>query len=580
MKAFIAALSIIITETIKQTCKDSNIEAIVMKSHDNLFAELKQASPDIIFIQASIIEDAKENLITVIKEDERLGKAYLIINAVRPEGAEFAYQSGADAFLPIPFPKPQLEAILRNAFNLPKKILLAGSSASPGSLLQQGLIQNGFTTITAPDAASCINATKKEYPDLIIIDLEFPDMSGNELCRTLKSSKLLFHIPVVIQSPLNDATTIEKCFDAGAQDILLEPYQAKDNIKKISGIVNPIRRKKEKALVVDDSIMIRNMISKMFLQLGYIVITAENGEIGLQSAIKEKPDIITSDYDMPVMDGWGMCSELKKNPATKDIPIIMITSRNTDTDLKKAQLLTIEAYLTKPFTLQELQSTVKKTIEENRRLKEQKALTKYISADTLTSIQEVVEQGKSLEPEEKFITILFSDICSFSTICENYTAKQVVHLLNEYFEVMVDVLLSHNAIIDKFIGDAIVARFDSNNQEQDALNAVKSAVNMIKALDVLNQHLEQPIAFRVGISSGEIILGNIGCSKHRLDYTMIGDKVNIAERLQHHAPQKGCLISETTYKLTEQHVIVRNQQELSVKGKKEVVRAYEVINYF
>ncbi|HAR64418.1 MAG: hypothetical protein DKM50_09710 [Candidatus Margulisiibacteriota bacterium] len=577
VKAYIAALSIVITETIRHTCLDINIEPVVMKNLSNLMEELKEAKPSIIFLQASIIEEAEENLITKLKEDETLGEAYIIVNAVRIEGAEFAYQIGADAFLPIPFNQTHLESILRYALNLPKKLLIVSKKENESSNFYHALKGSNFSLIVAKSGQKGIEVTKNQFPDMILCDLEIDDISAYEFCKTIKSSKLFLHIPLAILSPQNDAKTVEQCFEAGAHEILLPPYESKYNLKKIASIISPLRGRKEKALVVDDSIVIRNLISKMFKQLGFIVITAINGEEGLKVALKEKPDIITSDYDMPVMDGWGFCSELKNNDITKDIPIIMISSRNSETDLKKAELLEVSGYLTKPFNTQDLQKTIKKAISDAKTKKEQKTLAKYISADTFATVQEQIEHGRNIEPQEKFITILFSDVCEFSTKCERLDPQKIVLLLNNYFQSMVDILLKYDAIIDKFIGDAIVARFDSGDKKKDALDAVKSALAMLDALEIFNQSSFEAISIRIGINSGEAILGNIGCEKHRLDYTMIGDKVNIAERLQKQANEQGCLIADTTYQMTKNSIEVGDIQELTLKGKQEVVKAYSLI---
>jgi adenylate cyclase len=139
---------------------------------------------------------------------------------------------------------------------------------------------------------------------------------------------------------------------------------------------------------------------------------------------------------------------------------------------------------------------------------------------------------------------------------------------------MVEVLSQNDAIIDKFIGDAIVARFDSGDPATDALNAVRGAWGMCRELERFNLDSFEEVQSRIGINSGEVILGNLGCQKHRLEYAMIGDNVNIGQRLESSAPKQGVMISESTYELVKDHILVGDRQEIEVKGKDEKVAAY------
>lgn len=577
-KAYIAAISAVLSETIKQACEELGIETVLMKDRNKISEEISACNPNTIFLQATIVEESKQNIITALKEDPKIGDRHIIVHSVDINGAEFAHQAGADAFLPIPFRKEQLESILRYALNLPKKILMIRSEENGSSPLYNELSEAGFTILLASNMNMGLNITKMAYPDLLICDYELPGKTANNFCNELKKDKLFFHIPITILSEKNDVKTIESCFEAGANDILLPPFESKENIKKITAIVSPHTSKKQKVLVVDDSVVIRNLIANMFKQLGFVVVTAVDGQDGYEKALKEKPDLITSDYDMPRLDGWGMCSKLINDKQTKGTPIIMVTSRDTEVDKKKAKVLGLSSYLTKPFNLVDLKKAANKALEESKRKQEHEALSKYVATDALKNVEKIIEQGKDLEPEEKFITILFTDICGFSSKCEQLSTKKVVDLLNNYFEAMTDVLLKNNAIIDKFIGDAIVARFDSGNKEEDALNAAKAAIDMLKELEKFNRESFEEITIRIGINSGEVILGNLGSTKHRLDYTMIGDNVNIGQRLESQAPSMACLVSDGTYELIADKVKVGKMQELQVKGKSEAVKAYPLIS--
>ena len=241
---------------------------------------------------------------------------------------------------------------------------------------------------------------------------------------------------------------------------------------------------------------------------------------------------------------------------------------------KKGKLLGVSAYLTKPFDTNTLRLSVEEAIRNAKHKKEQETLAKFLAADTIKAVNDMVEGEHHQKGSDKFITLLFSDICSFSNKCEKYPARKIIKLLNTYFDLMVEVLSQYDAIIDKFIGDAIVARFDSGSRTTDALNAVLAGWKMLQVLNEFNEESFEEVKHRIGINSGNVILGYLGCQKHRLEYAMIGDNVNIGQRLESSAPVQGCMISESTYQLVKDSAEVSEIQEISVKGKTEKIKAY------
>jgi adenylate cyclase len=181
------------------------------------------------------------------------------------------------------------------------------------------------------------------------------------------------------------------------------------------------------------------------------------------------------------------------------------------------------------------------------------------------------------------VTILFSDIRSFTTISESMDAQSLVKLLNEYFTEMVSIVMRHNGVVDKYIGDAIMAVFGAPvPRPEDAENAVRAAVDMRRSLARLNQRLRARGAAElntgIGIHTGEVVAGNIG-SERRMEYTVIGDAVNLASRLESNTKQLAAsvLISQATYELTQHVVRTRPVKEITVKGRAQPVMTYEVL---
>jgi adenylate cyclase len=181
------------------------------------------------------------------------------------------------------------------------------------------------------------------------------------------------------------------------------------------------------------------------------------------------------------------------------------------------------------------------------------------------------------------VTILFTDIRSFTSLSEKMDPQQLVGLLNEYFTEMVGIVMQENGVVDKYIGDAIMAIFGAPvPTKEDPVNAVRAAVKMRGALHELNKLLEARGVPRlrtgIGIHTGEVVAGNIGSEK-RMEYTVIGDAVNLASRLESNTKDLGVnvLISEDTYELTKHVIEARAVKEITVKGRKQPVMTYEVL---
>lgn len=210
--------------------------------------------------------------------------------------------------------------------------------------------------------------------------------------------------------------------------------------------------------------------------------------------------------------------------------------------------------------------------------------TKFVNKDIA---QKAANGELTLGGQDKNATVFFSDIRSFTAMSEKMTAPQVVEFLNDYFTRMVECVNKTNGIVDKFIGDAVMAVWGAattnGSAKEDAWAAVKAALMMRIALYHFNEnqikHGRNPIKIGCGINSGPIVAGQIGSEDH-MNYTVIGDTVNLASRTE--ALNKpfatDILITENTYKLVKDKIIVEEMPGVHVKGKTDPIKMYAVIN--
>jgi class 3 adenylate cyclase/HAMP domain-containing protein len=205
---------------------------------------------------------------------------------------------------------------------------------------------------------------------------------------------------------------------------------------------------------------------------------------------------------------------------------------------------------------------------------------KYVPADI---IDEVLSSGGAnlLVGKKQHATILFSDIRSFTTISESLSAEELVTSLNTYFNIMVSIIIENQGIIDKFIGDAIMAVFGAPVlHDDDPVNAVKTGLKMLDSIKTFNRKQtasgRPPFKIGIGLNTGEVVVGNIG-SNQKLDYTCIGDAVNLASRLEGLTKIYGVplIISEFTYQGSRGNIKAREIDSVRVKGKNKPVKIYE-----
>ena len=221
------------------------------------------------------------------------------------------------------------------------------------------------------------------------------------------------------------------------------------------------------------------------------------------------------------------------------------------------------------------QASLNKKVQEERVARER--LEKYFSPNVATRI---LSEGEK-EVQELEVSVLFADIVGFTPMAEKMSPPSVAKLLNEYFSRMEEPIFEHEGTLDKFIGDCIMAVFGAPYPQEDhALRAVQVALDMRQRLHELNTERggSAPIQMRMGVHSGRAVSGPIGSEKRR-EFTVLGDTVNIASRIESTVAKEGqIVIGARTHDLVEGKFEMNDLGEVTLKGKRNTVRVYEVVS--
>ncbi len=344
-----------------------------------------------------------------------------------------------------------------------------------------------------------------------------------------------------------------------------------------------------KILVADDEVDLEMLIKQKFRQKireqEYEFIFAVNGKDALEK-IQQHPDvdIVLSDINMPEMDGLTLLSRLgESSPLIKSV---IVSAYGDMENIRTAMNRGAFDFITKPINFEDLSLTMEKTIkhciqirETLKAIRENSILKMYVDETVLNFMDSREFESSLMANESVKATVAFIDICGFTSISENESPDTVVKLLNSYFEVMVKEIIAQGGYIDKFIGDAIMAVFRGDYHLDRAIDACLAVRTKIKNSSALAKHTSFISNVSIGINSGEMISGNIGsASLRRLDYTVIGDTVNTAQRLQSAAGPGQILINDIAYEKVKESFNCREVGHVSLKNKSEQVSIFEVLD--
>jgi adenylate cyclase len=339
-------------------------------------------------------------------------------------------------------------------------------------------------------------------------------------------------------------------------------------------------------LIVDDTPANVDVLAGI-LREHYQIKVALNGPKALKIAQSDSaPALILLDVMMPEMDGYEVCRQLQADERTRRIPVIFVTAKSEDEDEARGFGLGAVDYITKPVSPAIVLARVRTQLAlkhshtklEDLSLK----LARYLSRQIYQSIFEG-RQDARIGCSRKKLTVFFSDIVGFANQTEGMESEDLTFILNGYLNRMADVVLKYGGTLDKFMGDAVLVFFgdpETKGVMEDAVACVRMALEMKEEIGELNREwqdkgIRRGFEVRMGITTGFSTVGNFG-SDERMDYTIIGNQVNLANRLQAAAQPGEILISQESWLLVRDTFLCVAKEPVQVKGFERPIQTYAV----
>ncbi len=355
-------------------------------------------------------------------------------------------------------------------------------------------------------------------------------------------------------------------------------------------------------LLVDDQKMVIEAVRRMLTgekDIDFHYCQDPTGAIKTANAIA--PTVILQDLVMPEMEGLRLVRYFRANPATRDVPLIVLSSKEEPRTKAEAFALGANDYMVKLpdrleviariryhsrgyINLLERNEAYNALLESQRQLEIRnqfirKTFGRYLSEDVVDSLLKSPE-GTRLGGEKRRVTIMMSDLRGFTAISERLPAEHVLNMINHYLETMTEIILRYQGTIDEFIGDAILVIFGAPIlREDDARRAVACAVEMQLAMSEVNARNRASgypeVAQGIGINTGDLVVGNIG-SEMRSKYGVVGRNVNLTGRIESYTVGGQILISESTREACGEILRIDDAIEIVPKGVKAPIHVFEI----
>lgn len=362
-------------------------------------------------------------------------------------------------------------------------------------------------------------------------------------------------------------------------------------------------------VLADDNDAFREVTRQLLERQGYAVVTAKDGRDALAAISRHKPDLVLLDIMMPDLDGITALKQIRDLDPL--LPVVMVTAFGSEEMAVEALTAGADDYLIKPLDYKEAFIRLERVLERSHLRQERKRLREELAAahDELQArygelkvsyqrIEELEEKTRQLferylpptvarylidDPSRanlggvrREVTVLFADLRRFTALAERMAPERLIEVVNSYLTLATEVILAERGVLDKFMGDAVMALYNAPLEQPDhAFRAVKTAFRVRESLE--SHHIEPRLHFGYGIDTGEVVVGNVG-SEVLMNYTALGDAVNVAFRLQEQAKPQQILLSHATYEQVKDFVDAKPLGRLSIKRRAKEAEIYEAVS--
>ncbi len=334
--------------------------------------------------------------------------------------------------------------------------------------------------------------------------------------------------------------------------------------------------------IVDDNPTNLDILETMMSARGYLIQTFEDGASMLAEVQNNPPDLVLLDINMPDMDGYEVCRTLKAHPELRDIPVIFISAMSEIADKVKAFAAGGVDYITKPFHMDEIAARVESQLtllRQRRELEErvtqvqrlQNILKSFLSNSAWSNLEmDFIAPDSKYEPQFEVMTVMISDVAGFTKLSEQVDPAILVATLSLYMSMVSRIVYQYHGEVDKFLGDGVFAFFRDPKNAIEAAKRIQARIATFNQQQVARGGVQLPT--RIGLATGKVLLALVGSSARR-EYTLLGDRVNVASRLQEIAPIGGVAIDEVTYRVADEPQYI-SSDTFVLKGKEKLERVY------
>ena len=507
------------------------------------------------------------------------------------------------------------------------RVLVVDDSREIRDFVVQCVLEpNGFEAIEATDGAEGVHKTLKGGVDLMLLDLEMPKMNGFEVLDALRvqGSK----IPVILMTSHGSEAIVVEVFRKGVRDYVIKPFTADQMLKAIERALKEVRLQREKEALTARLVESNRQLERRLVELNMLShigksVTALLATDELLERIVDAALYITGSEESAVflqnertgklqehMRRWRVKGEKKQvsrrtegqlaadtichgealttgamlsaplKVGRKTIGVLCVSNKVTSrafNDHDRRLLMALADYaaisIENAHLLQQVEQTKEREKKQIRGLFE-----RYVAPSV---VEKLMAQPGAIElgGVRQETTILFADIRGFSDFSTRVTPEVLVDVLNRHIAVAAEAVLTEGGTLDKFLGDGVMAYFNAPLPQPDhVLRAVRAAWRICRTVD--KSHSQVPAAFRLkfgmGISTGEVLVGNIGAPQ-LMNFTVIGDAVNVSRRLQERAQEGQILICRQVYRSVREYVEAHPVGMMRLKGHSQPEPAFEVV---